>query len=549
MGGIEIVRRARENLSRALHGANDTLPDPGWRWGAYCLHARRQANRLRTPVEVIHTIQAPVSNVGFEARMVGHQLEAHAQLMERNCRELFPQFADAIPSFTETPLAFPETVTILDDRLVSSPLYNHVIHALRCLGHVRPQHVMEIGGGYGAPARLWMINNLHRPHVYIDVDFPESLFYAEVYLQETLPDHEIVYLHRGQAMPQVEGTRPSIILCPISSLEAILDFPIDLIVNTGSLQEMTDEYVAFYMDAIERSECNSFYSSNYFAQPIQTLMESMNMAAPVMGPNWHCEFKAYHDDPIRGVAELLLVRKCGHDESAALSEVRSRLQPPPCNGEQFLNLFDATRKVDDPDLLIACARAAVAGMPFVPKETLYLARRAARLSQLSDSDLELLTSLEQMAAEGRADSGIVDPVATTIRDDLISYGSVAPLEGRLKEHFDKSVVDMRGAERVLRAGQYGSLERLEANGSLVLLSGWALDRDAGQPAKMVHIFDTGALVRSIAPSMTRSEFGLGEIPIGFQALIPNCDLQKVAVVAEFADGGLGRVDRPANIAR
>ena len=121
MGGIELVREARENLSRALRDPNDTLPDPGWRWGAYCVHARRQANRLRTPVEVIHTIQAPVSSAGFEARMVGPQLVAHARLMERTCRELFPQFADSVPSFAETPLAFPETVTMLDDQLVSSP--------------------------------------------------------------------------------------------------------------------------------------------------------------------------------------------------------------------------------------------------------------------------------------------------------------------------------------------------------------------------------------------------------------------------------------------
>jgi hypothetical protein len=140
--------------------------------------------------------------------------------------------------------------------------------------------------------------------------------------------------------------------------------------------------------------------------------------------------------------------------------------------------------------------------------------------------------------------GIVDPLVTTIRDDLIPAGSVALLEGHLKEHFDKTVVEICGAERALRGGQYGALERLEANGSLVLISGWALDRDAGQPANMVHIFDSGVLVRSVAPSLTRTEFGLGTIPIGFQAMMPSCDLQGVAVVAEFANGRFGRVDRP-----
>jgi hypothetical protein len=140
--------------------------------------------------------------------------------------------------------------------------------------------------------------------------------------------------------------------------------------------------------------------------------------------------------------------------------------------------------------------------------------------------------------------GIVDPLVTTIRDDLIPAGSIALLEGYLKEHFDKTVVEIRGAKRALREGQYGALERLEVNGSLVRISGWALDRDAGQPADMVHIFDSGVLVRSVAPSLTRSEFALGTIPIGFQAMMPTCDLQGVAVVAEFANGSFGRVDRP-----
>lgn len=377
---MDIVETARTNLQRAvIDGRTTALPDPGWHWHSYCLHARDRAKRFTDPVEVIHSIQAPASNVGFEARMTGQALAEHAAVMERNCIELFPQFADRLPTFAESEMSFPETVTALNGRLVSSPLYNHIIHTMRCLSFQTPMRILEIGGGYGAPGRVWMKNGIHRPSLYVDVDFPESLFYAEVYLRTTMPDTPLVYLDDEREVPEV-----GIVLCPIARFAKLLEgIDIDLVVNTGSMQEMSEPYVQFYMDAIERARCDTLYSANYFAQPIDELMESMNFAAPVLSPNWLTEFACYYESRPRGVAEVLY-RRTGHRPGAE-REIRQLLaEGAPRTGEEFLKLFDLARRLDESGSLAQIVRATIERMPYIPKETLFLARRAGSQALIAD---------------------------------------------------------------------------------------------------------------------------------------------------------------------
>ena len=294
MQGADIIRTARENLARATtRSVRANLPDAGWRWASYCQKLQQEISTFNNPVEVIHRIQAPQTNAGYEARMTGSTLVEHARVMEEHCRVLFPEFESALPSFAESPLSLPETVCELGGRPVSSALYNLVLHTMRCLSFTRPSRVLEIGGGYGAPGRLWLTNGLHRPSQYIDVDLPESLFYAEVFLRANFSDVPIIYSHGPgdlRSLESPDGARPQIFLCPASEIHLFADVPIDLVTNTGSLQEMTDEFVRFYMDWLDRSKAEFFYSSNYFAQPIDRLMEGMNYAAPVLGPRWGTVF-------------------------------------------------------------------------------------------------------------------------------------------------------------------------------------------------------------------------------------------------------------------
>jgi putative sugar O-methyltransferase len=284
MNAPDILESARRNYQRALAGdSRDSLPDPGWRWQAYRIRAHHSINQLRTPIEAIHQIQAADSDAGYEARMFGQALVDHARIMERNCQSMFPEISQTIKSFAESPFSNPKTIATINERLVSSPLYNHILHILRCVTYKRPARVAEIGGGYGAPGRLWLTNDLHRPGQYVDIDFPESLFYAEIFFKLSFPEQELLYMDDSTDGLAINASAAPIVLCPIKRIASLSDLHIDLCVNTGSLQEMSEEYVQFYTKWLDHANVETFYSANYFGQPIDQLMEGMNFGAPVMG--------------------------------------------------------------------------------------------------------------------------------------------------------------------------------------------------------------------------------------------------------------------------
>jgi hypothetical protein len=216
----------------------------------------------------------------------------------------------------------------------------HMLTVMRCTRHCRPKRVLEIGGGYGAPGRIWMTNGLHRPERYIDVDFPESLFYAEVYLRATMPNCSLTYVHAGDRLPPSSETQ--FVLCPIPHMDVAFQAPNDLLINTGSMQEMTDDYVAFYMRVIEWSPCNMFYSCNYFGQPIDSArQESMNIGAPVMAKTWKTAYRRFGGGKEGGTAECFFVR-VGEEDCIPAAE--AALRKPPADAAGFLDVFDAVRR-------------------------------------------------------------------------------------------------------------------------------------------------------------------------------------------------------------
>jgi putative sugar O-methyltransferase len=509
-----IVETAKAHLRRAIsESQRKPLPDPGGRWENYCNQARLVVDRFNDPIEVIHYVQSPEANTGFETRPTGQALIDDIRSIEQLCATTFPEFSDYITTFIETSLSFPDTTAKLKDRLVSTPLLWHMFIIMRCIRYCRPRTILEIGGGYGAPSRVWMTNGLHRPDSYIDVDFPESLFYAEVYLRATLPDREIVYLHDGDDL----GTEPAgqIVLCPIANVNSVLGWPIDLVINTGSMQEMSDEYVAFYMDRIQRSNCDRFYSFNYFAQPINDRQESMNMAAPTMSKEWSTVFKAFHAAGLFGSAELLFSRS-GESADCILAAEAAVSGTYPADGSAFLDLFDIVRRVDRGDLLITAAANAMLGMPYVPKEALWLARRATPAGSVEKVVLRLL---EHMAAEG---------------DPHKIQNSAA--KGRVEAN--DLILDRTPYQLIQHAG--GSLESfIEMHGAMEI-AGWAGDCRTNRPALSIIASVDGTVVSRTVPIGMRQDieagYGSGIRPAQFtiKVPLPNAPRDKLPLIRLFA---------------
>jgi len=55
-----------------------------------------------------------------------------------------------------------------------------------------------------------------------------------------------------------------VLLCPISNVSALRRLEFDLVTNTFSMQEMTDEWVDWYMRWLDMQPCRYFYSANFF---------------------------------------------------------------------------------------------------------------------------------------------------------------------------------------------------------------------------------------------------------------------------------------------
>lgn len=555
-----LVEKAKQNIYEATRlSESASLPDAGWRWQAYRTAALKWANYFRTPVEVIHAVQSPRSNMGYEARMTGRGLVEYVRSAEKNCQNLFPEYAEFLGSFIESPLSHPSTLTVMNGRLVSSPLYNHIFQIMRCSKFVRPRIVVEIGGGYGAPGRLWMTNKLSHPRIYIDVDFPESLYFAEVYLRAN--GQAVEYACSAGDVERAMspgGEERKVLLVPIALIHALKDLRIDLLVNTGSLQEMSTEYVDFYMDWIESSQVDFFYSANYFGQKIDSLMEGMNYGAPFLGAGWKTLFRGLHEDASRPVAELLFQRNGeAHSADAFGGSARSLLQAGgPIRLPVFLELFDLARSVANPELLLDIVNRSMK-MDYVPKEALLLANRALTLAhstkpknaQLVDRASRMVEHLTPMAAGGRSQMGIVDGTVARLREDLMSsQGEGIGFEtkvSRLIETTQGTEIEIDGRVRHLRSGTFGSIERNEVNGNQVVISGWSLGASASDRVILVHYFLDGRVVDTVAPSIVRPEFDQGNKLIGFQfdVVLPVEVIQGMHffVVSEFEDGTLGKL--------
>src|SRR5262249_44266599 len=267
-----IVDLARRHLDRALgEDCQGALPDYGSRWTPQVEAIRRDLVALTDRDACLHYAQY---NITFDGRPPFPNDASIVQFHEWAVQNEFPQYANDLLLMSEN-LASGD-VGQFNGRLVSLAMYYHARNVLAGITYAnKPKRILEIGGGYGEIARLWVKNPIARATSYVIVDIPECLFLAEVALRSEF----------GEMVGYLEGTDPGtpILLVPLSRLFA-LKRTTDLVVNTGSMQEMTEEWIDFYVDWLSRYDARYFYSLNYAAQPISIMGESRNLWTQRLGP-------------------------------------------------------------------------------------------------------------------------------------------------------------------------------------------------------------------------------------------------------------------------
>ena len=266
----------------------DELPEEASRWSRLRSDMARSIDRASSLTKTIWTAQ---ESCGFDHRISydGWQDVAHLYLNALSYEH--PTFQHVVGQFAESPVSLPRSIGIVDGVPLSNISLCHSIAVLRNLWF-DPQvdSVCEIGGGYGAPARLWLTNPIRPARKYAIIDLPESLFFAECFLRASLPELDVVYALAEDDIRLFEQSERAVLLCPIANAHLVNQLRFDLIVNTGSLGELSDAWVHFWAQWLERQQADRFYSRNYFGNPHTKLFEGRNIFSPIVPVDWVPQF-------------------------------------------------------------------------------------------------------------------------------------------------------------------------------------------------------------------------------------------------------------------
>lgn len=383
-----IVSLARTRLAAARSQA--CLPAHGVRWGAYVDQIRCAIERLYTPEETLCFAQ---TSIGFEHRGNIHHEGKFTAMYERELYAEFPQFSALIDKFSDISGSAPETTYEHKGRLVSNVMFYLARVVLVCLTHIPSTNiVLEIGGGYGAPARMWLRNPIRQPKTYIILDIPESLFFADVFLRREFGDANVYYVENEAPVDPSILRNHCVILCPLSFHAALFDISVDLVINTGSMQEMNEEWVNFYTQWLDRQHSRWFYSLNYFGQPISYLAESANLWSPRPSAKWAARLLRINPGLVRMQSERnfleALYEKNIDSPSLPSREIKEaeHLHFRYMTVDLLVEYMEIIRCTASVTIMVCVARRIMKEMPYHPKETAFLVD--AVLTRTDDREID-----------------------------------------------------------------------------------------------------------------------------------------------------------------
>jgi hypothetical protein len=180
-------------------------------------------------------------------------------------------------------------------------------------------------------------------------------------------------------------------------------------------------------------------------------------------------------------------------------------------------MFDAARSVTDAETLIEAASAAMLGMPFLPKEAVYLARKG---TPSRPSAKVVLQFLEARAAA-------TDTHATQQR-------------GTLTGNLTGSTLTLDGAAYVLSEGYAGAVEYTLPLEDGVDVAGWTGDIKRNRPASAVVACHGDKIVGHAIPIGDRPDvmagYGSGMAPTKFSMRVKTqAPLKKIRIFSLTED--------------
>lgn len=258
----------------------------GKRWDRYASWSLKNIDNFSNVEEAINLAQ---TRHGFELRESDNLHESISK-WEKKVKEDFPHFSTYFDLFSEPAYLTNNTIVPYKGRLMSSMLCHLIRFHFAVLSYCSfPTIMCEIGGGYGAPARTWMTSPIFCPQIYIIIDLAESLFFSECFLRKEFLGHRnlgIINLAEHNKFPDLSKEKQWIILCPSEKINFLTKLDIDLIINTLSMQEMSEEWIDIYMKWLDQTKAKKFYSFNAAMTPINKMYEVTNVYSPRPSEQW-----------------------------------------------------------------------------------------------------------------------------------------------------------------------------------------------------------------------------------------------------------------------
>jgi hypothetical protein len=283
MDDAEILNLARSNYLAASMLEGEELPENSNRWTSIQERMRSAIMSFGTIDEVIQFGQ---TSFQFDHREPIAGNVHRFPIYLNSLRYEYPHFAHLLDQFEDSPRSVANTITLLQNtgKYVSNITFFHAFYVLSCLTHRQDiDSVLEVGGGYGGAARVWLTNPIRSISRYGIIDMPESLFFAECFLRATLKTHEVVYCLPGVEPDEAVANR--IYLYPIANHEQTNDVSWSVITNTGSLAELSIDWVLWWREWLGKQRYKLFYSHNYFGLPVERMFEARNHFSPQVPPN------------------------------------------------------------------------------------------------------------------------------------------------------------------------------------------------------------------------------------------------------------------------
>tara|TARA_B100000029_G_scaffold516273_1_gene628309 strand:+ start:989 stop:2302 length:1314 start_codon:yes stop_codon:yes gene_type:complete len=122
---------------------------------------------------------------------------------------------------------------------------------------------LDLGGGYGGLSRI--LKNIYKNSTFVIIELPEVCFLANYFLKQNFANKKIGTFKDFDKTKKISAEdlkKYDFVILPQPFIKLFEDDIFNLVINTTSLGEMTNQMQNFYIEHIERITSDYFYSIN-----------------------------------------------------------------------------------------------------------------------------------------------------------------------------------------------------------------------------------------------------------------------------------------------